>query len=83
MTAFHVAVVSLFAIFISLTQIFAGEADVTDVVAHLSEGGSWRFDVTVRHDDEGWDHYADRWDVVGPDGTILGKRVLAHPHVTE
>ena len=39
--------------------------------------------VTVRHADTGWDHYADAWEVVGPDGTVYGKRVLYHPHVNE
>ena len=32
---------------------------------------------------EGWEHYADRWDVIAPDGRILGTRVLLHPHVHE
>ena len=40
----------------------------------------YRFDVTLQHDDEGWDHYANRWDVLAPDDTVLGKRALAHPH---
>ena len=31
----------------------------------------------------GWEHYANKWDVVGPDDTILGTRVLLHPHVNE
>lgn len=61
---------------------WAGEADVVDARA-TRENGTWRFDVTVRHDDEGWDHYADRWDVVAPDGAILASRVLHHPHVDE
>jgi hypothetical protein len=61
----------------------AGEADVVGVEARQSADGTWRFDVTVRHADEGWDHYADRWEVVAPDGTVLGVRELAHPHVTE
>ncbi len=39
--------------------------------------------LTVAHDDEGWDHYADAWEVVGPDGSLLGRRVLLHPHVNE
>ena len=46
-------------------------------------GGVLRFDVTVRHDDSGWDHYADRFEIVGPDGDVLGTRVLLHPHETE
>ena len=61
---------------------FAGEADVVDVRATPS-GGTWRFDVAVRHADEGWEHYADAWQVLGPDGAVLGERVLVHPHVNE
>ncbi len=61
----------------------AGEADVIDVKARKSGAGSWSFNVTVRHADEGWDHYADAWDVLAPDGTVLGTRTLLHPHETE
>ena len=61
----------------------AGEADVVDVEVTKQGEGQFRFDVTVRHDDEGWDHYADRWEVRGPDGAVLGVRELAHPHVNE
>ena len=62
---------------------WAGEADVVAVEAHQASDGTWRFNVTVRHDDTGWDHYANRWDVVGPDGEVLGERVLLHPHENE
>ena len=37
----------------------------------------------MRHEDAGWDHYADKWQVIGPDGTVLGERVLLHPHDDE
>ena len=47
------------------------------------DGGTWSFDVTLRHPDTGWDHYADAWEVLAPDGTSLGVRELAHPHVDE
>lgn len=60
----------------------AGEADVLEARVARS-GHSYRFDVTVRHADEGWDHYADRWEVLAPDGTVLGVRELLHPHVGE
>lgn len=60
----------------------AGEADTIAATATKS-GGTWRFDVTVRHGDTGWDHYADVWRVVGPDGTVYGTRTLYHPHVNE
>lgn len=61
----------------------AGAADVENVAVRKNNDGSYNFDVTVRHADAGWDHYANRWDVVGPDGTVLGTRVLLHPHVDE
>jgi hypothetical protein len=61
----------------------AGEADVEAVKATRAADGTWRVDVTVRHADTGWDHYAHRWDVVAPDGTILGTRRLLHPHENE
>lgn len=59
----------------------AGEADVTAVA--FRSGDTYTFNVTVRHADEGWDHYADRWDVVGMNGAVIASRVLAHPHVNE
>ena len=47
-------------------------------------GSGWRFDVTVRHADEGWEHYADAWQVIDPaGGEVLGQRILAHPHENE
>ena len=71
MTGVHAAVV------------YAGEADVVDVSVQQSGKNKYSFSVTVRHADEGWDHYANNWDVVAPDGTVLGTRVLYHPHVDE
>ena len=61
---------------------FAGQVEVVSVEA-TKAGAGYRFDVTLRHGDEGWGHYADRWDVVDEAGTVLGTRVLAHPHVDE
>ena len=39
--------------------------------------------MTLRHEDTGWEHYADAWQVVDENGKLLGKRVLYHPHVNE
>lgn len=61
----------------------AGEANVVGVKISKESAGSYRFDVTVRHDDKGWDHFANKWDVVAPDGSVLGTRELAHPHEDE
>jgi hypothetical protein len=61
----------------------AGEADVVGARATREAAGTWRFEVTVRHADDGWKHFADRWEVVAPDGKVLATRVLMHPHETE
>ena len=62
---------------------YAGEADVVQVKVVISGERTYRFDVTVLHGDTGWDHYADQWEIVAPDGKILGTRKLLHPHVNE
>ncbi len=61
----------------------AGEADVVAVNVVKTGAGVYRFDVTVRHADTGWEHYADAWEVLAPDGTVLARRILVHPHVDE
>jgi hypothetical protein len=61
----------------------AGEADVLSVEAQCSDDRVCRFVVTLRHADEGWKHYADRWEVLSPEGELLATRVLRHPHVEE
>ena len=58
-------------------------ADVVEVSAFRSADGTYTFDVTVRSADTGWDKYADLWEVLAPDGSLLGARILAHPHVEE
>ncbi len=65
------------------TNVNAGEADVVDVKISQTSGNSYTFNVTVKHGDAGWDHYADRWEVLDDKGTVLGTRVLFHPHVNE
>ena len=68
----------------------AGNTDVIYVKAVEDTDGSWTFHVTVRHPDTGWEDYADGWDVLTPDGTVLKPdpdspftRLLLHPHENE
>lgn len=58
-------------------------AQVTFVEARQSADGRWCFDTTVRHNDQGWDHYADEWTVMDQQGNQLASRVLFHPHDQE
>ena len=62
---------------------FAGDADVVGGSITSLGDGRYRIEATVKHADTGWDHYADRWDVLSPDGTVLGVRELLHPHENE
>ena len=68
----------------------AANADVQYVRAVQQAEGTWTFSVTVAHPDTGWEDYADGWDVVLPDGTVVKPdpdspftRLLLHPHETE
>ncbi len=55
---------------------------MTAVEAH-GEAGDYTFAVSVASADEGCDQYADWWEVVRPDGTLVYRRVLQHSHVDE
>lgn len=61
----------------------AGDADVVDVTITALGDSRFRIDTTVAHADTGWDHYANRWDVLTEAGELLGTRELLHPHVNE
>lgn len=62
---------------------FANDVRVEDTDVSRGSDGLYRFSVTLLHADNGWDHYADRWQVLAPDGKVLATRVLMHPHDNE
>lgn len=74
----NLAITLLFA-----SSAYAGEADVVGGSITSMGEGRYRINATVLHEDTGWDHYANRWDVLGPDGEVLGVRELLHPHENE
>lgn len=68
----------------------SANADVEFVRAVREGDSTWTFHVTVRHPDTGWEDYADGWDVLAPDGTVIKPdpdspftRLLLHPHENE
>ncbi len=68
---------------LAIVPALAGQAHVEKVRVTSSGNDRYRFEVTVRHADAGWKHYADKWDILAPDGSVLGTRTLYHPHVDE
>lgn len=67
------------------TAAAAPAAECAHVVDVTIEPGSNGFTVaaTVASNDTGWEKYADAWQVLGPDGELLGERILTHPHENE
>jgi hypothetical protein len=60
----------------------ANEVEIVNVSMRAVQGG-WYVSVTLKHDDTGWDHYADEWRLVDGSGKEIAKRVLFHPHEDE
>jgi len=77
----HPGVVAVL-IFLSSTLARAGEVDVINARADCNNG-TCRVSATLQHSDTGWDHYANHWRILAPDGAELGRRILAHPHEQE
>ena len=69
--------------FLNSQVVMANEVSIVNVKAHQSSDKTWSFAVTLKHNDEGWDHYANEWQVLAPDNKILATRTLYHPHVNE
>lgn len=61
---------------------FASDIDIVKVVL-TKQSGTWRADVTIKHNDTGWKHYVDAWRLVDEKGNEISKRTLYHPHVNE
>jgi hypothetical protein len=75
-------VVVLLIIFQLSAVVAASEVEILNAYFRQT-GKQWSVQVTLKHDDTGWEHYADKWRVVDREGNVLGERVLYHPHVNE
>jgi len=78
-----IALICLYILLICSAQVLASEADVIDAKVIRGDDGSFTFNVTVRHEDEGWNHYADHWLILDNDEQVIAARKLMHPHVKE
>jgi len=72
-TAYYLLLLSTIAV--------ANEADVIEVKTKCRN--ECTFYVTVAHQDKGWNHYANKWEVLTLDGKVIATRTLQHPHVHE
>lgn len=61
----------------------AGEPQIYRVRVQKIGRESYEFDVMVSHNDVSWDHFLDRWEIVGPGGKVVATRVFYHPHIGE
>lgn len=68
---------------ITVSNAMANEVKILASEFINSGNNQWSVNVTLKHDDTGWEHYADNWRVVDSAGNVLGNRVLYHPHVDE
>ncbi len=66
-----------------LTSPARADPPIIEGVNVQQQGETWAFSVTLRHNDSGWEDYADGWRIEDETGKILGLRVLYHPHVNE
>jgi len=78
---FKLFVAMLFALIPGIVS--AGTTDVIKAKVSCQSDSTCQFTVTLSHADTGWDHYADRWEVLSLEGEVLGTRILYHPHVQE
>ena len=70
---------ALLALSVATTPVLAGEPQIVGASAERA-GMGWKISVTLKHDDEGWETYADGWEVRDMAGNRLGYRELMHPH---
>jgi hypothetical protein len=76
----QILIFTILIFFSTFTLSLAGEADVLEVRIDTTGESALQVWATVQHDDEGWEHYADKWEILDMEGNILDTRVLLHPH---
>ena len=61
----------------------AAEVEVKCEKVEHRGGDLFTFYISVDHNDENWEHYVDRFELLNEKGKIFAVRVLRHPHVNQ
>ena len=64
------------------TLSFANKAEILDVKIS-KQSDTYSFSVKILHEDSGWEHYVNRYEVLDKDGNVIATRTLWHPHENE
>ena len=78
--------ISLISLLFVTSNIIANEVKIVDVKASCNNNNVNRvcnFNVTLKHEDKGWDHFANKWQIYTPEDKLITTRTLHHPHVNE
>ena len=77
-----IIILAILLTFFSMAAI-SGEVTIVDAKVNKTAEETYNFSVKLKHTDTGWDHYANRWQILTPEHQVLGTRTLHHPHVNE
>jgi len=78
-----IKLLAIILISVCASNVVASEVQILSVQPDCNKKHQCRFNVTLKHADSGWKHYANYWQVVDMSGKILVERTLYHPHVNE
>jgi hypothetical protein len=70
-------------LFTLATSLLANEVEIVKVKANCDTNRVCAFDVTLKHEDTGWKHFANKWEIYTPNDKLIATRTLFHPHVQE
>jgi len=79
----HPVITGIALLILTSQSVYAAEVEILSAQFKQMANLKWSVAVTLRHNDQGWDHFADRWQIVDQDNNILGTSILLHPHVHE